>query len=76
MSITASTCWSAASVPSGFAWRRFLGISDDQFERATQLNFFAAVRAAGAALGPMVDQGEGAIVNTASANAFFQPDAE
>jgi NAD(P)-dependent dehydrogenase (short-subunit alcohol dehydrogenase family) len=53
----------------------FVGISGDEFERATQMNFFAAVRAAGAALGPMVDQGEGAIVNTASANAFFQPGA-
>jgi NAD(P)-dependent dehydrogenase (short-subunit alcohol dehydrogenase family) len=75
MSMTASTCWSAASVPSGFAWRAFFGISDDQVERPMQLNFFAAVRATCAALGPMVDQGEGAIVNTASANAFFQPGA-
>jgi NAD(P)-dependent dehydrogenase (short-subunit alcohol dehydrogenase family) len=40
-----------------------------------QLNFFAALRATRAALGPMVEQGGGAIVNTASVNAFFQPDA-
>lgn len=53
----------------------FLGTSDDEFEWAMQLNFFAALRATRAALGPMVEQGGGAIVNTASVNAFFQPDA-
>jgi len=53
----------------------FLGTSDDEFEWAMQLNFFTAIRATRAALGPMVEQGGGAIVNTASVNAFFQPDA-
>ena len=40
-----------------------------------QMNFFTALRASRAALTPMVEQGGGAIVNTASVNAFFQPDA-
>jgi NAD(P)-dependent dehydrogenase (short-subunit alcohol dehydrogenase family) len=53
----------------------FLGTSDDEFEWAMQLNFFAALRATRAALGPMIAQGAGTIVNTASVNAFFQPDA-
>ena len=53
----------------------FLATSDDEFEWAMQLNFFAALRATRAALGPMVEQGGGAIVNIASVNAFFQPDA-
>jgi NAD(P)-dependent dehydrogenase (short-subunit alcohol dehydrogenase family) len=52
-----------------------LGTSDDEFEWAMQLNFFAALRATRAALGPMVERGGGAIINTASVNAFFQPDA-
>ena len=53
----------------------FLGTSDEEFEWAMQLNFFAALRTTRAALGPMVAQGHGSIVNTASVNAFFQPDA-
>src|SRR5215216_2526099 len=53
----------------------FLGTSDDEFECAMQLNFFTALRATRAAVPAMVDQGGGAIVNTASVNAFFQPDA-
>jgi NAD(P)-dependent dehydrogenase (short-subunit alcohol dehydrogenase family) len=52
----------------------FLGTTDDDFERSMQVNFFSAVRATRAALGPMVRQGKGAIVNIASVNAFFQPD--
>ncbi len=40
-----------------------------------QMNFFAALRATRAALTAMVKQGGGAIVNVASVNAFFQPDA-
>ena len=40
----------------------FLGTSDDEFEWSMQLNFFAALRAIRAALGPMVEQGGGAIV--------------
>jgi NAD(P)-dependent dehydrogenase (short-subunit alcohol dehydrogenase family) len=53
----------------------FLGTSDDEFEWAMQMNFFTTVRASRAALVPMVAQGMGAIVNVASVNAFFQPDA-
>ncbi len=53
----------------------FLGTTDEDFEWAMQLNFFAAVRATRAALGPMVKQGRGSIVNVASVNSFFQPDS-
>ena len=53
----------------------FLGTSDEEFEWAMQMNFFIAVRATRAALGPMLEQGGGAIVNMASVNAFYQPDA-
>jgi NAD(P)-dependent dehydrogenase (short-subunit alcohol dehydrogenase family) len=53
----------------------FLGTSDEEFEWAMQINFFAALRATRAALVQMVKQGAGAIVNVASVNAFFQPDA-
>src|SRR5207302_2979577 len=53
----------------------FLGTSDDEFEWAMQMNFFTTLRACRAALVPMVAQGAGAIVNVASVNAFFQPDA-
>ena len=40
-----------------------------------QMNFFIALRATRAALKAMVEAGSGAIVNIASVNAFFQPDA-
>ena len=53
----------------------FLGTSDDDFAWAMELNFFIALRATRAALTEMVNQGSGAIVNVASVNAFFQPDA-
>jgi NAD(P)-dependent dehydrogenase (short-subunit alcohol dehydrogenase family) len=53
----------------------FLGTSDDQFEWAMQMNFFTALRATRAVLSPMLERGGGAIVNVASVNAFFQPDA-
>jgi NAD(P)-dependent dehydrogenase (short-subunit alcohol dehydrogenase family) len=53
----------------------FFGTSDEEFEWALQMNFMSAVRATRAALKPMVEQGSGAIVNIASVNAFFQPDA-
>jgi NAD(P)-dependent dehydrogenase (short-subunit alcohol dehydrogenase family) len=53
----------------------FLGTSDDEFAWAMQLNFFSALRATRAALQAMVKQGAGAVVNVASVNAFFQPDA-
>jgi NAD(P)-dependent dehydrogenase (short-subunit alcohol dehydrogenase family) len=52
----------------------FLALGDEDFEWAMQMNFFTALRATRAALGAMVDQGGGAIVNVASVNAFFQPD--
>jgi NAD(P)-dependent dehydrogenase (short-subunit alcohol dehydrogenase family) len=40
-----------------------------------QMNFFVALRASRAALTAMARRGTGAIVNVASVNAFFQPDA-
>jgi NAD(P)-dependent dehydrogenase (short-subunit alcohol dehydrogenase family) len=53
----------------------FLGTSDEEFAWAMEMNFFTALRATRAALAPMLAQGSGAIVNVASVNAFFQPDA-
>jgi NAD(P)-dependent dehydrogenase (short-subunit alcohol dehydrogenase family) len=53
----------------------FLATSDEEFEWALQMNFFAGLRASRAALGAMVEQGSGSIVNIASVNSFFQPDA-
>jgi NAD(P)-dependent dehydrogenase (short-subunit alcohol dehydrogenase family) len=53
----------------------FLGTSDEEFQWAMDMNFFTALRATRAALESMVEQGGGAIVNVASVNAFFQPDA-
>ena len=53
----------------------FLGTSDDDFAWAIQMNFFIALRASRAALTAMAEKGTGAIVNVASVNAFFQPDA-
>ncbi len=53
----------------------FLGTSDEEFAASMNINFYAAVRATRAALAPMLEQGGGAIVNTASVNAFYEPDA-
>ena len=53
----------------------FLATSDAEFEWAMQMNFFTTLRATRAAIVPMVQQGSGSIVNVASVNAFFQPDA-
>jgi NAD(P)-dependent dehydrogenase (short-subunit alcohol dehydrogenase family) len=53
----------------------FLATSDEEFEWALQMDFFIALRATRAALGPMLEQGSGSIVNIASVNSFFQPDA-
>jgi NAD(P)-dependent dehydrogenase (short-subunit alcohol dehydrogenase family) len=53
----------------------FLATSDEEFEWALQMNFFTGLRATRAALGPMLEQGSGSIVNVASVNSFFQPDA-
>jgi NAD(P)-dependent dehydrogenase (short-subunit alcohol dehydrogenase family) len=40
-----------------------------------EMNFFAALRATRAAITHMLESGGGAIVNVASVNSFFQPDA-
>jgi NAD(P)-dependent dehydrogenase (short-subunit alcohol dehydrogenase family) len=53
----------------------FLGTSDEEFEWALQINFFTGLRATRAALAPMLEQGSGSIVNIASVNSFFEPDA-
>jgi NAD(P)-dependent dehydrogenase (short-subunit alcohol dehydrogenase family) len=53
----------------------FLATSDEEFDWALQMNFFTGLRATRAALGPMLDQGSGSIVNIASVNSFFQPDS-
>jgi NAD(P)-dependent dehydrogenase (short-subunit alcohol dehydrogenase family) len=53
----------------------FLGTSDEEFERALRMNFFIALRATRAVLPAMVEAGAGSIVNIASVNAFFEPDA-
>jgi NAD(P)-dependent dehydrogenase (short-subunit alcohol dehydrogenase family) len=52
----------------------FLAVSDDDFQASMELNFFAAVRAIRAAVADMVTRSDGAIVNVASVNAFFEPD--
>jgi NAD(P)-dependent dehydrogenase (short-subunit alcohol dehydrogenase family) len=52
----------------------FLQVSDAEFERSFQLNFFAALRATRAAVAQMIEREQGAIVNVASVNAFFHPD--
>jgi NAD(P)-dependent dehydrogenase (short-subunit alcohol dehydrogenase family) len=52
----------------------FLSLSDADFERSLQLNFFAALRATRAAVAAMVEQDGGTIVNVASVNSFFHPD--
>jgi NAD(P)-dependent dehydrogenase (short-subunit alcohol dehydrogenase family) len=53
----------------------FLATGDQEFDWAMQMNFFTALRATRAALAPMLDQGFGSIVNVASVNSFYQPDA-
>jgi NAD(P)-dependent dehydrogenase (short-subunit alcohol dehydrogenase family) len=53
----------------------FLGTSDDEFAWSMQTNFFSAVRATRAVLPDMLSRGWGSIVNIASVNAFFEPDA-
>jgi NAD(P)-dependent dehydrogenase (short-subunit alcohol dehydrogenase family) len=53
----------------------FLGTSDEEFEWSMQMNFFSALRATRAVLPSMVKRGRGAIVNVASVNSFFEPDA-
>jgi NAD(P)-dependent dehydrogenase (short-subunit alcohol dehydrogenase family) len=53
----------------------FLATGDDEFDWALKMDFFTCLRATRAALGPMLEQGSGSIVNIASVNSFFQPDA-
>ena len=53
----------------------FLATGDEEFEWALKMDFFTTLRATRAALGPMLEQGSGSIVNIASVNSFFQPDA-
>ncbi len=53
----------------------FLATSDEEFDWAMKINFFAGLRATRAALVPMLEHGGGSIVNVASVNSFFQPDA-
>ncbi len=53
----------------------FLATSDEEFDWAMKINFFVGLRATRAALVPMLEQGSGSIVNVASVNSFFQPDA-
>jgi NAD(P)-dependent dehydrogenase (short-subunit alcohol dehydrogenase family) len=53
----------------------FLATSDEEFEWALKMNFFTGLRAIRAALEPMLAQRSGSIVNVASVNSFFQPDA-
>ncbi len=53
----------------------FLATSDEEFDWAMKINFFAGLRATRAAIVPMLEQGGGSIVNVASVNSFFQPDA-
>jgi NAD(P)-dependent dehydrogenase (short-subunit alcohol dehydrogenase family) len=53
----------------------FLATSDEEFEWALRMNFFTGLRTTRAALAPMIEQGSGSIVNIASINSFFQPDA-
>jgi NAD(P)-dependent dehydrogenase (short-subunit alcohol dehydrogenase family) len=53
----------------------FLSTSDEEFAWAMQMNFFSGLRATRAALPHMLNEGAGAIVNIASVNSFFEPDA-
>jgi NAD(P)-dependent dehydrogenase (short-subunit alcohol dehydrogenase family) len=53
----------------------FLATSDEEFDWTLKMNFFIALRSTRAALVPMLEQGSGSIVNIASVNSFFQPDA-
>ena len=53
----------------------FLATGDDEFDWALKMNFFTTLRAIRAAMTPMLAQGSGSIVNIASVNSFFQPDA-
>jgi NAD(P)-dependent dehydrogenase (short-subunit alcohol dehydrogenase family) len=49
-------------------------VTDEDFERSFQLNFFAALRATRKAVAHMLEHGGGTIVNIASVNSFYHPD--
>jgi NAD(P)-dependent dehydrogenase (short-subunit alcohol dehydrogenase family) len=53
----------------------FLGTSDEDFAWAMNMNFYSTLRATRAAIPEILKANGGAIVNVASVNAFFQPDA-
>jgi NAD(P)-dependent dehydrogenase (short-subunit alcohol dehydrogenase family) len=53
----------------------FLETSDEEFAWAMEMNFYTTLRATRAVVPRMIAQRSGAIVNIASVNAFFQPDA-
>ena len=53
----------------------FLATGDEEFEWSLRMNFFIGLRATRAAVVQMLEQGAGSIVNVASVNSFFQPDA-
>ena len=53
----------------------FLATSDEEFEWALRMNFFTGLPSTRAALPTMVTQGSGSIINIASVNSFYQPDA-
>jgi NAD(P)-dependent dehydrogenase (short-subunit alcohol dehydrogenase family) len=53
----------------------FLATTDADFEWSMQMNFYIALRATRAAVGHMVEQGGGSVVNVASVNAFYHPDS-
>ena len=55
-STAGSTCSSTTWAPSACGSTGFLGTSDEEFEWAMQMNFFAALRATRAALAPMLKQ--------------------
>jgi len=52
----------------------FLEVSDADFERSLQLNFYAALRATRAAIRVMVGDAGGSIVNIASVNSIYHTD--
>jgi NAD(P)-dependent dehydrogenase (short-subunit alcohol dehydrogenase family) len=53
----------------------FLATTDADFEWSMEMNFYIALRATRAAVGHMVEQGGGSVVNVASVNAFYHPDS-